>query len=240
MIAYFLLGSTSLLIVLLLFNRLIKTPPAQLIQGLRYGGAIALFATAILMAFGQRYSIAISLAGLGFIMIGVNIPLAFGPLGLLYPLFQRLSDTLKTKAHGHRAATSKISTRFLAMTLDHDSGGIAGMIIAGPYRDRSLGSCTHDELLVLRDQWRRDDPDSARLLDVYLSRHHGDPAVDDPHAAMDRSEALRVLGLAQDASEAAIKQAHRNLISKLHPDRGGSQTMAARLNQARDILLGRA
>ncbi len=57
--------------------------------------------------------------------------------------------------------------------------------------------------------------------------------------AMTREEAWRVLGLAPGADAAQIKAAHRRLIRAAHPDAGGSDRQAARLNQARDLLLGR-
>ena len=57
-------------------------------------------------------------------------------------------------------------------------------------------------------------------------------------AAMSRAEAYEVLGLHPGASEAEIKEAHRRLMRGAHPDAGGSDWLAARINQARDILLG--
>jgi curved DNA-binding protein CbpA len=55
---------------------------------------------------------------------------------------------------------------------------------------------------------------------------------------MDRKEALAVLGLEDDAGEPEIVDAHRKLIQKLHPDRGGNDYLAAQINRAKDILLG--
>jgi hypothetical protein len=56
--------------------------------------------------------------------------------------------------------------------------------------------------------------------------------------AMSRAEAFEVLGLRPGASESDIKEAHRRLMRGAHPDTGGSDWLAARINQARDILLG--
>lgn len=56
--------------------------------------------------------------------------------------------------------------------------------------------------------------------------------------AMDRESALATLGLDGTASDTDIKRAHRRLMKSHHPDRGGSTDMAARLNQAREYLLG--
>ena len=55
---------------------------------------------------------------------------------------------------------------------------------------------------------------------------------------MPRTEALAVLGLGEDADNEAIIAAHRSLIQKLHPDRGGNDYLAAKINQAKDQLLG--
>lgn len=56
--------------------------------------------------------------------------------------------------------------------------------------------------------------------------------------AMTREEAYQVLGLKPGASEAEIRAAHRRLMRGAHPDSGGSDWLASRVNQARDVLLG--
>jgi curved DNA-binding protein CbpA len=55
---------------------------------------------------------------------------------------------------------------------------------------------------------------------------------------MSREQAYAVLGLAPGADAVAIREAHRRLMAKVHPDRGGSDYLAAQINQARDVLLG--
>ncbi len=61
-----------------------------------------------------------------------------------------------------------------------------------------------------------------------------------PAAGMSRDEAYAILGLQSGATEADIRAAHKRLMRAAHPDGGGSDWVAARVNQARDVLLGRA
>jgi DnaJ-domain-containing protein 1 len=98
----------------------------------------------------------------------------------------------------------------------------------------------------LRQELMLDDPDGARLLEAYLDRRFaGWREADEGErqrrtgGAMSRREALEVLGLAEGAGAADIIRAHRTLMKKFHPDHGGSTTLAARVNQAKDVLMQR-
>ena len=57
--------------------------------------------------------------------------------------------------------------------------------------------------------------------------------------AMSRAEALTVLGLEEGASDEEIRAAHRRLIQQTHPDKGGTNYLAAKINEAKDVLLRR-
>lgn len=66
-----------------------------------------------------------------------------------------------------------------------------------------------------------------------------DAAARIPKVAMQPAEAASVLGVPIDASPDDIRAAHKKLISQLHPDKGGTDYLAAKINDARDILLKR-
>ena len=134
------------------------------------------------------------------------------------------------------------------MTLDHDSGEIDGEVLAGRFEGSRLARLDLDELLELLRECGHDE-ESAAMLQAYLDRVHGEAwrdragerardGADSTGGSMSRAEALQVLGLEGDPDEAEIVEAHRRLMQKLHPDRGGSSYLAARINQAKDTLLG--
>ncbi len=77
------------------------------------------------------------------------------------------------------------------------------------------------------------------LLEAWLDRVAPDWRVGEAEpSGMDRAVALSLLGLVEGASEVDIRAAHRRAMRAAHPDAGGSDAQAARLNAARDFLLG--
>ncbi len=165
----------------------------------------------------------------------------------LAPFFVRwkaLWTRMKNAAGPTAGGSSDVETSWLRMSLDHASGTMDGAVLRGAYRGRRLGELSAAELRGLLHECRGD-ADSATLLETYLDRLHpgwraaGSQQEPPPSSAsMSREEAWRILGLEPGANEAAIREAHRRLMKKLHPDQGGSDYLAAKINQAKDLLLG--
>ncbi|QQP92355.1 DnaJ domain-containing protein [Skermanella sp. TT6] len=139
------------------------------------------------------------------------------------------------------------------MRLDHDSGRMGGEVLRGRFQGRMLDDLGLEELLDLLRECRDADSQSAAILEAYLDRtreedwragapgagEHGGGSAGSrgTGGAMTREEAYEVLGLQPGASEGEIKDAHRRLMLKMHPDQGGSTYLAAKINQAKDLLL---
>lgn len=140
---------------------------------------------------------------------------------------------------------TEVNTAFLKAWIDHASGDVGGTVLAGRSSGRTLDQLTDAELLELRAECAAD-ADSLRVLEAYLDRRLGAdwrnaqqaPPPRGPRSDMTREEALAVLGLAEGASVDDIRAAHRRLIQRMHPDVGGTADLAARINRAKDVLLG--
>ena len=191
-------------------------------------------------------------------LVALLLPLAQRLLPLLLRLLPWLQQIRRKRSPGQSGSGRRSTVRspMLTMTLDHDSGEIDGEVLSGPLRGRALSSLRQEEFLDLLAQCRASDSDSVRLLETYLDKRFGTRwRADDPQQAagnkqdqdsttadsasnnMTRAEALEILGLTPDAGREEIIAAHRRLMQRNHPDRGGSSWLAARINAARSLLL---
>ena len=231
---FLLLGLAVLLTLYLLARAFASAAPRLLATLVKWGlGAALLVAVALLVASGRT---------------GALLGLAL----FLWPLLRRWRAALWTSRAASGAPTgaaSEVSTAWLRMRLDHDSGEMDGEVLAGALRGSRLSALTMKELEALLAEAAAADPPSVPLLESFLDRHHpgwrdaGGTAEDapptPPRSGLSVEEAYEVLGLAPGAGEEEIRQAHRRLMMRNHPDQGGSTYLAARINQAKDILLGR-
>ena len=132
-------------------------------------------------------------------------------------------------------------SKTLETWIDGDSGDLRGSCRGGPYRGRGLETLSRADCELLDGYCRRNDPEAARLLSAYVARRFGarertsHRAVE--NGSMTRAAAYETLGLAIGAGAAEIVKAHRALIKKFHPDHGGTTAQAARINQAKDVLM---
>jgi len=135
---------------------------------------------------------------------------------------------------------SQVETAWLRMELDLQNERIDGHVRQGAFAGRRLSELADGQLLDLH-RASGGEADTRRLLEAYLDRRlgsdwrgHQAPA----STGMSREEALEILGLKAGATNDEIRAAHRRLMAQLHPDKGGSTYLAAKINQARDFLLG--
>jgi hypothetical protein len=229
-----LLGVAVLILLLWAGNAFSKADPKQAARLVRYiGGGAALIASAFLLLKGA---------------IGIAIPLGAVGLGLL-GWVSLWPANLAARARKSAGKVSRVRSPFLEMELDHDSGAMRGFVRAGRYEGKSLDAIGSPILIGLIGEI---DDDSRQLLMAYLDRREPgwrEHAQQDPGARsgrdatpsgkMTEQEAYQVLGLQPGATEEEIGRAHRSLMKKLHPDQGGSTYLAARVNQAKDVLLRR-
>lgn len=176
------------------------------------------------------------------------------PMGLWFRLFQMgraRRRQHKYSARGHASSQgpeqqSVVNTEWLHMTLDHSTGDLSGEVVKGSFSGQRLNDMEEKLFHKLFDECSGDES-SMQLLQSYLDRRFGaswhenfrrsnSPWGSENHD-MGPEEAYEVLGLAANASEADIKEAHRKLMASNHPDHGGSSYLATKINRARDVLL---
>jgi hypothetical protein len=240
MVLYLLLGVLLLVLALVAARSFVQASPAHLAQGVR--------------AFIATFS---ALASTGLLFAG-RLGLALIMIGATFVALRALSRAKNSAgSFGGQSAgqrSSEVETDTLRMQLDHLTGELEGEVLRGRFAGRALASLGLSDLLELLADCRREDPRSVALLETYLDRRAPDWRGESAAGAgaggeqrtgrgaqtgMDEATAWQVLGLAPGASVAEIKAAHRRLMTKLHPDHGGSSYLAAQLNQAKDYLLGR-
>lgn len=180
--------------------------------------------------------------------IAFGLPLAFIALALFRRwALPRLGPKLSQRPGHTRGKTSNVETTYLRLELDHDSGTMQGEVLQGVYAGYQFSDLNHEQIMELLAECKRHDSHSAQILEAYLDRSHGpgwryeandeDKMRQASVGPMTMEEAREVLGLDTNPSPTEIREAHKRLMLKLHPDKGGSSYLAAKINQAKDILL---
>ena len=234
---YLLLGVALLGLLLLTARFIVNADAAQLGRQLGWiatgVGVTGLAALLFLLLASERFGSALAIAG---------------GLAPLVPIVLRRRARWQRNfggtGGGGAGGRSEVSTPMLRMRLDHETGAMTGQVRRGSFAGRQLEDLDQNELIRLWQQCVAEDEQGARLLETYLDRlrpdwrqgaHRGGAP---PGEAMTREQAYAILDLKPGADAAQIKEAHRRLMMKLHPDHGGSTFLAAQINRAKDILLG--
>lgn len=251
---YLVLGMAVLALGLVALRGFAQANPASVARRLRVGGgAVALLSAALLLMRGLEV-IALPLAAFGSWLLwgGEVSPWLGGGGNARHPRNpwqpRRPPPRPKAKMAGRTPGqSSRVETEHLEMELDHDTGEMHGRVLKGMFAGRDISTLSPTDLGLLWQDCRHVDPQSAQLVEAYLDRIYPSWREDmargesdmsrGPDGRMMEDEALDILGLKPGASEEAIRRAHRELMLKLHPDRGGSTYLAAKINEAKDVAL---
>jgi hypothetical protein len=211
-----------------LFAAFMRVDAARLAGGLRAAGPVVLgIFGLVLLATGR--------AGIGGLLLS-------GALAW-YGASRVNKNRMKTPGQ-----QSTVRTAALEMELDHDTGGLEGLVLAGRHESKMLSAMSLAQLKELYGELAGDS-ESQRLLETYLDgrfpvwredmkTNNGDRhGVPPGSGAMTKEEAYKILGLETGATTTDIRKAHRRLMQRLHPDLGGTSFLAARINEAKDVLL---
>ena len=225
-------GVVVLVLALWALSIISKVDPRVGARILKAGGGLLALGIAVFLGLRGELAVAIPLGAFGLGLLGW-VP--FGPAGF----------SERTKKSGGQ--TSQVRSAYVEMELDHDTGAMRGRIVAGRRQGAALDQLDIGTLVGLMSEM---DEESRALLAAYLDRR--DPAWSEhaqedstarkPAASsgkMSEQEAYQILGVEPGANTDAITRAHRTLMKKLHPDQGGSTYLAARINEAKEILLRR-
>jgi hypothetical protein len=228
---YLILGLAALAIGLLVLRAFAGANPSKVARRLKLGGGIVSFLVAGVLALRGLAPIAIPLAMFGSWLLWGSTS---GPW-------------VKGSARKSPGQTSRVETDHLEMELDHDTGEMRGSVLKGLFAGRNIESLAPADMALLWQDCRNTDPQSAQIIEVYLDRIHPTWREDvargeskmgrGPDGRMLPQEAFEILGLAPGSSEDEIRSAHRDLMLKLHPDRGGSTYLAAKINEAKNVAL---
>jgi hypothetical protein len=207
---------------------LVSAEPASVLRAIRIGVPAVLAMVGVgCLALGQP--------GIGGVLMGLAA-IVFG-----------VARSRRAKVPAPRRRSS-VRTAALEMQLDHETGILEGIVLAGRHEDRLLATLSLDALLeVLSDL--ASDSESRQLFETYLDgrfpgwrqnpkAHIGDRQGVAPRpGAMTEQEAYKILGLEAGASAADIRKAHRRLMQRLHPGVTRGSLLAARIDEAKKVLL---
>jgi hypothetical protein len=229
-------GAVAVVLLYMLLQMYRAANPALLARAIKIVGGVIALVIAAFIGFRGELAVAIPIGIFGAGLLGWS-PFGAGGFGRIGGFFSGSPSA---------GQSSQVRSQYLEMSLDHDSGQMAGRFVAGPNVGRRLDEFDLDQLTAMIPGF---DAESVTLLESYLDRRfpawrenaERDAAAGQrrsaPAGKMTEEEAYQILGLQPGAGRDEIGRAHRALMKKLHPDQGGSTYLAARVNEAKDTLL---
>ncbi len=244
MVGYVFLGLCLLAALFLAGKALLSVDPAKLATALRLMIVGVMGAAAVFLMVTGRFALG---APMGILALAMLKRWSLPNLKIPFPSFGG-------RGRGSSGQQSTVNTDFIRMSLAHSSGEMHGQVLRGTFAGRELTDLSLAQLLAVLDECELEDAEGAQLLETYLDRIHdgwrelgeqgaksgrgwGRRKKSAANDQMTMDEAREILGVEPDASTEEIKQAHHRLIRKNHPDQGGSDFLAAKINQAKDLLL---
>jgi DnaJ domain len=214
-----------------LIRKMARTPQTAMPGFIQKAAGVGImgFAGLLAMRGAMQMAVPLFLFGMGLAGKGTAFPNGF--------------NWGKSKSPGQK---SRVATSLLAMELDHDSGTMDGDILAGPMKGRRLSSLSQEEMISFHSVCRAASDQSLPLYEAWLDRAQpewraawGGSSSGNANGGgvMSREEAYAILGLKPGASVEDVKQAHKRLMKDFHPDKGGSDYLAAKINAAKDVLI---
>lgn len=226
---FLVLGVGLLLLLLAAARWYAAAPPQQVMTGLRWAAVVG----------GGAVAIAFVASGRALQLLYFLIP--------VLPFLRRWWRGFRSRGGAGGGARSEVATPWLRMTLDHAAATMDGLVLQGGWAGKRLSELRADQLLDLLSRLRIEHAESATLLEAYLDAVHAGwrsagsadaGAPPDGRDEMSRDEAYRILGIEPGATEDEIRHAWREAMKRNHPDHGGSPYLAAKINRAKDLLLG--
>jgi|TARA_B110000208_G_scaffold22827_1_gene29172 hypothetical protein len=171
-------------------------------------------------------------AGLAALIPIGKLVLGFGLRAL--PILRILSR-FKTSPSQFGTGSLKVDINFASKKMD-------GEVLKGEFTGKRLSELNPEQLKALSEEFRAADRESFVLLQAYLLRNGTGEQTNDNYQAgnfsdISNDEAHKILGVEANASKEEIIKAHKRLMQRLHPDRGGSDYLAAKINAAKDQLI---
>lgn len=232
-----------------LVREFLRASPTVVARRMRQGGGAVLLIFALLLLVRGQIGLALGFGGLGFWLMT-------GRRASLWSTAR--SAGARRPGRARQGRTSRVRSATIEMELDHATGVMSGMVLAGPFEGAPLARLDRNSLESLYGFCLSVDGEGARLLEAYFDRRFpgwrgtaqdkGDARGSGAGSgarrglrpgAMSEEEACELLGLSKGASREEVARAHRSVMKKAHPDHGGSTDLAARVNEAKDVLMRR-